>query len=244
MVGRLVLVQVIGVRVPVPEQIKLMKFLLTSNGLSNPAIAKALFDLVGKPASQTKIAFIPTAMNVGDGDKSWFINDLSNIKNQEPDLIDIVDISALPKNIWQPRLAAADVLFFSGGDTTHLMRWIKDSGLDQLLPELLKTKVWAGISAGSMVTNPTLALSSEDKKIYYEEKFGYKNETALGFVDFYVRPHFNSPDFPRASREYLMEIAKEMPATIYALDDMSALKVIDGKVEIVSQGEYLVLNEK
>ncbi len=221
-----------------------MKLLLTSNGLSNQSIANALFDLVAKPASETSIAFIPTAMNVSDGDKDWFIDDLANIKKQDVKLIDIVDISALPREVWQPRLEAADVLFFSGGNTSHLMRWIKESGLEELLPDMLKTKVWAGISAGSMVTNPTLAFSSKDKKIYYEETFGYKNDEGLEYVDFYVRPHYNSPHFSHLNKEYLTELSKEVSATVYAIDDMSALKVIDGKVEIITEGEYIILNDK
>ncbi len=219
-----------------------MKLLLTSNGLSNPSIASALFELVGKPAAETTIAFIPTAMNIGNGDKDWFVDDLVNIKNQNIACLDIVDISALPIEIWRPRLEVADVLFFSGGNTSHLMRWIIESGLKELLSEFLKTKVWVGISAGSMVTNPTLALSSNDKKIYYEEITGYKSEEALGFVNFYVRPHYNSPHFPEANSEFLQQIAKNIPVTIYALDDMSALKVVDGEVEVVSEGEFLILN--
>lgn len=216
-----------------------MKFLLTSNGLSNQSIAKALFDLVGKKPEDTTVVFIPTAMNVTTGDKDWFINDLSNIKKQNFKFVDIVDISALPKDIWQPRIEAADVLFFSGGNTNHLMRWLKESGLADMLPELLKTRVWAGISAGSMVTNPSLALSSEDKKLYYEEKFGYRSEEALNFVDVYVRPHYNSADFPNVRREKIEAVAKEMGKTIYALDDMSALKIVDGNIEVITEGEYL-----
>ncbi|HEY0907921.1 MAG TPA: Type 1 glutamine amidotransferase-like domain-containing protein [Candidatus Paceibacterota bacterium] len=219
-----------------------MKLLLTSAGLSNSSIAKALIELVGKPASATKIAFIPTAMNVDGGHKGWFIKDLINIDKQNFASVDIVDISSLSRTIWEPRLRDADVLFFSGGNTTHLMRWIIESGLNELLPEWMKTKVWAGISAGSMVTNPNLSFSSGDNKIYYAEVPGYKSEKALGFVDFYVRPHFNSPDFPNANKAYLTEVAKDIKGTIYALDDMSALKVVDGKVDIVSEGEYLVLN--
>jgi dipeptidase E len=219
-----------------------MKLLLTSNGLSNKSIADALFELVGKPASETVVAFIPTAMNIGVGDKDWFVDDLMNIKKQGVKCLDVVDISALPVEIWRPRLEAADVLFFSGGNTSHLMRWIVESGLKDLLPEFLKTKVWAGISAGSMVTNPTLSLSSSDKKIYYEEITGYKSEEALGYVDFYVRPHYNSAYFPKASKGYLEGIAREFKAKIYALDDMSALKIVDDVVEVVSEGDYLVLN--
>jgi len=220
-----------------------MKLLLTSGGLTNQSIARALFDLVGKAASEISVTFIPTAMDVESGDKSWFINDLSNIKKQGFKNIDIVDISALPKDIWLPRVETADVLFFSGGNSFHLMRWLNESGLAEILPELLKTRVYAGISAGSMVTNPTLFLSGKDKKIYYEEKFGYKkNEKALGFVNFYIRPHFNSPDFPQVRKEYLNEVTRDIQNTIYALDDNSALKVIDDKVEIVSEGKWLVFN--
>ena len=216
-----------------------MKLLLTSNGLSNESIAKALFDLAGKDPSETVVAFIPTAMNVTKGDKSWFVNDLNNLKKQGLKELDVVDISALPKKVWLPRLEKADVLFFSGGNTSHLMRWIKESELIQVLPDLLKTKVYAGISAGSMVTNPTLALSSQDKKIYYEEEFNYRSEEALNYVNFYVRPHYNSPDFPHAREEVLKNIAKDLDLPLYGLDDQSALKVVDGEVEVVSEGEYL-----
>lgn len=216
-----------------------MKLLLTSNGLSNQSIANALFELVGKPASETTVVFIPTAMNAIWGDKEWFIDDLNNIKKQEFKTIDIVDISALPKNVWLPRMEKGDVLFFSGGNTSHLMRCLKESGLAELLPELLKTRVYAGISAGSMVTNPTLALSSEDKKVYYEEEFGYQSEEALNFVDLYVRPHLNSPHFPDAREEYFAEIAKKMQKTIYVLDDESALKIVDDQVEVITEGEYV-----
>ncbi len=219
-----------------------MKLLLTSNGLSNGSIAKALFELVGKPPSETVIAFIPTAMNFGSGDKEWFVEDLCNLTKQGLKLLDIVDISALPKDVWLPRLEASDVLFFSGGNSFHLMRWITESGLAELLPKFLETKVYAGISAGAMVTNPTLVLTSADKKMYYEEKVGKVNEAALGFVDFYIRPHLNSPHFPKVRKEYLEEIAKTIPKTIYALDDESAVKIVDGKVEIVTEGEYLILN--
>jgi dipeptidase E len=169
-----------------------MKLLLTSDGITNPSIAKALFELVGKQPSETSIAFIPTAMNVAQGDKSWFADDLYNIKNLGLKNLDIVDISALPKNVWLPKLQQADVLFFSGGNSVHLMRWIKESGLKDLLPDFLKTKVYASISAGSTSTAPDLTLSSPKVKAYYKENFGYENNEGLGLVDFYVQAHLNS----------------------------------------------------
>jgi len=219
-----------------------MKLLLTSNGLSNAAIEKAFFELVGKDPSDTTIAFIPTAMNVQEGEKNWFVNDLQNILKQGIKKLDIVDISALPKELWLPRLEKADVLFFSGGNSFHLMYWIEKSGLKELLKGLLETRVWAGISAGSMVTNPTLYFSSNDKKVYYEKLFGYENEKALGYVDFFTRPHLNSSHFPHASESNIEKMAKETKLPVYALDDDSAVKVVDREVEVISEGDWKKFN--
>lgn len=220
-----------------------MKLLLTSGGITNKTIAKALFDLVGKPAEEITLAFIPTAANAEGHDKSWLINDLVNIKKQGFKMIDIVDISALPKDIWQPRLESADVLFFSSGNSPYLVKWIEQSGLKELLPELLKTKVYVSISAGSLVASPTLELSSTDTKIFCEKNFGYSSNQGLGLIDFYIRPHLNSPKFPKVNKEFLTQVAKEIPQTIYGLDDQMAVKVVDGKVEVIGEGEYLVFNK-
>ena len=114
-----------------------MKLLLTSGGLTNKSISDALFDLVGKKPEDTSLCFIPTASNVETGDKDWFINDLKNIDKQNFKSVSIADISAIPEDIWRPQMEEADILFFEGGNTYHLMRWINISGLVKILPELL-----------------------------------------------------------------------------------------------------------
>lgn len=215
-----------------------MKFLLTSAGLSNQSIVNALFDLAGKPAEDIAIAFIPTATNVEIGDKDWFINDLYNLKKQNFKSIDIVDISALPRELWQPRLEASDILIFSGGNTFHLMYWIRKSGLEKLLPDLLQQRVYVGISAGSMVTTKNLSLS-QSKRLYYENIDEKYSEEGLGFFNFHFRPHLNSPDFPEVRIEKLKVMAQELKDPIYALDDQSALKIQDGKIEAISEGEWV-----
>ncbi len=138
-----------------------MKLLLTSGGLTNKTIVKALTELVGKVPAETSLVFVPTASNVETGDKDWFINDLLNIHKQGFKSVAITDISAVPEAVWRPQFEAADVLFFEGGNTYHLMEWVNRSGLAALLPELLKTKVWVGVSAGSLVTNPDLITPAE-----------------------------------------------------------------------------------
>lgn len=221
---------------------KNMKLLLTSGGITNKSIADALFDLVGKKPEDTSLVFIPTASNVEVGDKEWFIDDLINLKKQNFKSIDIADISAVEERIWGPKFEEADVLFFEGGNTYHLMEWINKSGLVKLLPEMLKTKVYVGLSAGSMVTNPDLALKIS--QIVYEEDFDKTEDMkGLGFVDFYFLPHLNSEHFKKLREDNIREVARGMRKMVYALDDNSALKIVDGKVEVVSEGKWFVMNE-
>ena len=217
-----------------------MKLLLTSGGLTNKSIEKALFELVGKKPEDTSLVFIPTASNMEVGDKDWFINDLINIHKQKFKSVNITDISAVPEDIWRPQLETADILFFEGGNTYHLMRWINKSGLIHILPELLKTKVYVGLSAGSMVTSPDLDVLLS--QVIYGDDAEEENMDGLGLTDFYFLPHLNSPFFPVRMEEKIREAAKTLPKKIYALDDQSALKVVDGKVEVISEGKYLEFN--
>jgi dipeptidase E len=218
-----------------------MKLLLTSAGITNGSIAKALFELVGKKPEDTSVVFIPTASNIEAGDKEWVIEDLINLKNQNFKQIEIADISALEENVWRPRFETADVLFFEGGNTYYLMEWMNKSGLAKLLPEFLKTKVYVGVSAGSMVTNKDLALKIS-QMVYGEDLDKSEEMPGLNLVDFYFLPHLNSEYFTKVREENIKAAMDGMKEKIYAADDQTALKVVDGKVEVISEGKYLELN--
>jgi len=219
-----------------------MKLLLTSGGLTNDSIANALFELVGKKPENTKVVFIPTASNVEVGDKNWFINDLVDLQKRGFEEIDITDISAVEENVWRPKLERADVLFFEGGNTYHLMEWINKSGLVNILQELLKTKVYVGVSAGSMVTNKNLSLKIS--QIVYGEDLDKKEEMkGLHFVDFYFLPHLNSEYFKNLRRDFIEKATEGIPDTIYVMDNQSALRVVDGKVSVISEGDWFVIND-
>ena len=217
-----------------------MNLLLTSNGFSNQAIADALFELVGKKAKDISLVFIPTAASIETGDKDWFIDDLINIKKQGFKSVAIADISAVPESVWRPQFEEADVLFFEGGNTYHLMKWINKSGLIKILPELLKTKVYVGLSAGSMVTASDLNIRLN--RIIYGEEAEKDVMKGLSLVDFYFLPHLNSPYFPVRVESTVKEAVKEINKKTYVLDDQSALKVIDGKVEVVGGGKWFEFN--
>lgn len=215
-----------------------MKLLLTSSGLTNSTITKALEDLLGKSAQGVKLAFIPTAANIVPGDKSWVITDLNNFIKAGFE-VDIVDISAVSKEIWLPRLQEAEVLFLGGGNTFHLMHWVQKSGLLEELPNLLKTRVYAGISAGSCIAGPTIFNAAQN---LFDETYEIDVKEGLGLVDFQVIPHLNSPYFEKIREENLQDASKDLVEPVYTLDDNSAIKFDDGRVEVVSEGKYLTFN--
>jgi len=217
-----------------------MKLLLTSGGLENESIQQALRNLVGRPLEGVNLAFIPTASNLESGDKWWLIGDLNACKKLGFN-IDIVDVSALPREVWQKRLEDAEAIFVEGGNTFHLMHWVRASGLQEALPQLLKTRVYIGVSAGSMITGPSIRFAHSEQDDA-EAVDGPIDIAATSLVDFFIEPHINNQYFPELTFEYVQKEAGETGETIYALDDQSAVQVVDGEVSIVSEGEWQKFN--
>lgn len=214
-----------------------MKFLLTSAGISNASIEKALFELLGKSASETKVAFVPTAATLVADDKSWLIEDFQYFVKQGFQSIDIVDISAVPRENWEKRFESADLICFGGGDEQYLARVMRESGVAEALPELLETRVYMGISAGSMVIGKLLP-GELTKELWPEESF-VGNEEGMGMYDFSILPHLNSEYFAHLRTPLIESMKDRFPQTIYALDDQSALRVVGSDIEVVTEGDFL-----
>ncbi len=229
-----------------------MKLLLTSGGITNDSIAKAFEDLVGKKPNDIKIAFVPTAAHASRGeDKEWLINDLYRL-HARGYYVDIIELTALSQKQLRAAFEAADVIFVGGGNTFYLSYWLQKSGVAEMLPELLKTKIYAGISAGSMVAGSSLVLSSQavsNPDAFRDEDYdelgpaGESSGFTLHFADLIFRPHLNSKHFSMARIDVLEEKTKSLNAKVYALDDDSALSIVDGKVEVISEGAWAVFNK-
>jgi hypothetical protein len=84
-----------------------MKLLLTSAGITTQSIADALIELVGKPASEIKVGFVPTAANAEEGNKiDWYLPQITNLTKYGIAWADIGHISSgcrLAKTSWRSR---------------------------------------------------------------------------------------------------------------------------------------------
>ena len=221
-----------------------MKLLLTSAGVTNTSILEALVDLLGKPIAESNALCIPTAQYahpwVGPGEKVWrFISGKS--ANPMVDLgwksMGVLELTALPsidEELWVPLVHRTNVLLAAGGDVLYLCHWMRECGLADLLPTLSET-VWVGVSAGSMVMTPEVG----EDFIQWRPPTG--DESTLGVVDFSICPHLAPDGQPGNSMAEAEQWAAGMSGRAYAIDDQTAFKVVDGDVDIVSEGHWKLL---
>ena len=216
-----------------------MKFLLTSAGIKNASIHAALVELLGKPISESSALCIPTAIYPFPGGPSMAYRFISgSTRSPMCELgwksLGVLELTALPsikREYWIAAVEEADALLVYGGDVLFLNRWMQESGLADLLPSLRKS-VYVGNSAGSMVTAPVFG------ETYDDAQTPFVIEKGLGLVDFALLPHMDHGDHPESSTAKVEKMAAEVPVPLYGIDDQTAIKVIDGTIEIVSEGHW------
>lgn len=216
-----------------------MKFLLTSAGIKNASIHNALLDLLGKPIAESSALIIPTAIypfSSGPAAAYRFIsgtgtNPLCGLGWQSLGVLELTALPSVKAEVWRAAVQAADALLVYGGDVLYLCRWMQESGLADLLPMLSET-VYVGVSAGSMVTAPIFGETYDDPHTPFVIAKG------LGVVDFALLPHLDHADHPESSLANVASMAAAVPVPTYAIDDETAIKVIDGRVEVISEGHW------
>ncbi len=216
-----------------------MKSLLTSAGIKNPSINDALLDLLGKPIAECDALCIPTASygHAPGGIRRAYQFITGQATTPMCELgwksLGVLELAALPtldRELWVPLVEETDVLLANGGDALYLAHHMRESGLAGLLPSL--SAVWVGLSAGSMVMTPRIG---EDFKVWNPPGGG---DGALGFVEFSIFPHVDHPDLPENTMAAAERWSADLGNPAYAIDDETAIRVVDGTVDVVSEGHW------
>jgi dipeptidase E len=198
-----------------------------------------MLDLLGKPIDECDALCIPTA-SYGHAPRGIhgayrFITGEATTPMCELGWrsLGVLELTALPtldRECWVPAVEAADVLLANGGDSLYLAHHMQESGLADLLPTL--SAVWVGLSAGSMALTPRIG---DDFKVWNPPDGG---DRALGVVDFSIFPHVDHPMLPENTMAAAEQWAAGLSNPAYAIDDDTAVKVVDGAVEVVSEGSW------
>lgn len=237
-----------------------MNLVLTSSGIANPTIYKALVGLLGKPIEESSALVIPTAIYPFPGGAGHAWEAISG-RSKSPfaglgwKSLGVLELSVLPsvsEECWVPAVQETDALLVWGGDPVFLAHWMRRSGLADVLPSLPRETVYVGVSAGSIATAASFAetyreprrgsgdeLSTED--IVFETSAGevrliLVKAEGLGLVDFAIIPHVDHAD--HQDMEIAQQWAAAIPAPTYAIDDQTAITVTDGNVDVVSEGRW------
>ena len=244
----------------------MIKLLLTSSGISNKTIKDALEQLLGKPIRESNALFVPTGVYPFPGGPNYAWWPISGkMKGALVDLgwktMGLFELTALPsikKDIWVSSFQDADALLVWGGDPLYLAYWFEQSGLTEVLTSLNKDLVYVGVSAGSMAISAIFGESQSNPRggsgtpltmenVVFNTGEGEIGRTfitgkGVGLTEFAVIPHFNNPNHPDACGLNAEKWAAKIPAVVYAIDEQTAIKVTDGTVEVVSEGNWKLFN--
>jgi dipeptidase E len=218
--------------------------LLTSSGLRTASLTAALRDLLGKPFGEASVAFIPTASVAAPGHHGWLVDDLNRLAALGWRELDIVGLNGLPREHVLARLRRADVLYAEGGNHYHLARSISANGLTDGFRELLETKVYVGVSAGSMIFSRNLNAHSAgimDDLSDLELLGASEVSSPFGLFDWYIKPHLNSASFAERDEEWARRLMAAVDFPLYLLDDASAVRVRGERgeqIDVVSEGTW------
>lgn len=217
-----------------------MKLLLTSAGIKNASIQGALVDMLGKPIADCDALCIPTALyghRYAGPRQAWRC--ISGTETGTPTVglgwksMGVLELTALPsmgEERWLPLVRETDVLLAEGGDAAYLCHWMRASGLHDLLPTLPDT-VWVGVSGGSMVMTPRIG----EDFVTWQSTNG---DRTLGVVEFSIFPHLDNPHLPDNTMAAAERWAAGLSNPAYAIDDETAIRVIDGSVDVISEGNW------
>jgi dipeptidase E len=218
-----------------------MRFLLTSAGIRNPSVHDALVDLLGKPIAESSALCIPTGVQPFPGGPASVYQFITG-STESPmcglgwKSLGVLELTALPsirKEHWVPAVEEVDALLVWGGSPLYLCHWMRESGLADVLQSLRPETVYVGTSGGAMVATPDFGGETYDDS---EPLTG--SDRALGLVEFSVFPHLERQGMPDTSLDNVERWAAGLSVQAYAIDDQTAIKVVDGTVEVVSEGHW------
>lgn len=222
-----------------------MKLLLTSGGVTNQSIRDELERMLGKPFSESTALFIPTAQwgQPACSPETVFLSTaggwpgqtgLTELGWKSVGVLELTALLTIERERWTAWVHDADVLLVDGGEAMYLASWMRQSGLADLIPSLDDT-VWVGVSAGSMALTPRVGAEFLDWR-------PDGSDEALGLVDFSIFPHLDYPGWSSNTLEAARSWAPTIPNPAYAIDDQTAISVVDGVVSVISEGHWEKLN--
>lgn len=186
------------------------------NGIKLPYETKEIDKEIVRIANKKnpKLLFIGTASS---NSKDYFLiiksifENLGCIVSNLDLLVDNININDIKE-----RILNTDIIYVGGGNTKFMLETWRNFGIDKILLEAYKKGiVCSGLSAGS----------------YCWFRLNYDLIEGLGIINAVNCVHYEQKD--KEARNKFFKIIKEQNLVGYALENCTALEIIDGKEKII-----------
>lgn len=206
---------------------------LSSSGLRNPIIASEFLKTLPKPPKELKLTHIFTASKVKD-DTAFVEKDRKAFQEIGFNVQEL-DLEDKNREILRELLKDTDIVYMQGGNGFYLLKHIRESGFDTLLPELLEKRViYFGTSAGSYITCPTIEMHRwSNKKI---DTFGITDISGLNLIPFLISVHYD-----QTRHDLIKDGIEHTSLPVRILTDDQALLIQEGNIKLVGAGPEVIL---
>lgn len=175
-----------------------------------------------------RVAFIPTA-SIHEGYTGYVGSARTVFKKLGAELTEIEISTANVSDITQV-FDAADIIYFTGGNSFFLIDQLRKTGTDTLLKQQLeKGKLFIGESAGAIVCAPELSYIEKMDPI--PEDYSQSDYAGLGLINFYVLPHYLTAPFKKVTADIMQSFSN---IELCAINNAQALSIKDGVRKFVS----------
>ena len=175
-----------------------------------------------------RVAFIPTA-SIHEGYTGYVGSARTVFKKLGAELTEIEISTANVSDITQV-FDAADIIYFTGGNSFFLIDQLRKTGTDTLLKQQLeKGKLFIGESAGAIVCAPELSYIEKMDPI--PEDYSQSDYAGLGLINFYVLPHYLTAPFKKVTAGIMQSFSN---IELCAINNAQALSVKDGVRKLMS----------
>ena len=198
--------------------------------------------MLGKPIAESSALCIPTGVQPFPGGPSHvygFINGtvggpMCGLGWKSLGVLELTALPSIKEEYWVPAVQEVDALLVWGGSPLYLCYWMRQSGLADLLPSLPPNMVYVGTSGGAMVATPDFGGETYDDS---DPLTG--SDRALWSTSRCFRTWSGRTCRTLQSQHREMGAGLSVPA--YAIDDQTAIKVVDGTIEVISEGHWKLL---
>ncbi len=206
---------------------KLLSIILKDNALQNlylassfrgAGVAQLIMDdienLLGKKATEIRLAYITTTGNLHPSDKrEWIDEGRKNLQERGWQVFDY-DIAGKTESEVAAELINRDAIFVQGGNSFYLLEQMHNCNFSKIIKSILaKGAPYIGESAGAIVCSNDIRNQQymSGDPIRAKEMTGF---SGLGLVDFLIKPHWNREGI---KREKFSRFLQENPEEFYSI---------------------------